>query len=69
MCARGVGVRIREWERYGRGRTLGVREFHMPAITPPTAPAGCSRLWVSLSAGHSVEQVRGWTVSGGGGGG
>jgi 8-amino-7-oxononanoate synthase len=37
---------------------LWQRGLHVPAIRPPTVPAGTSRLRVSLSAGHSTNDVK-----------
>jgi 8-amino-7-oxononanoate synthase len=36
---------------------LEARGFLVPAIRPPTVPAGTARLRVSLSAGHAQEDV------------
>jgi 8-amino-7-oxononanoate synthase len=38
-------------------RALAARGFWVPAIRPPSVPDGTSRLRVSLSAGHSPQQV------------
>jgi hypothetical protein len=38
-------------------RQLLARGFHVPAIRPPTVPAGTCRLRVSLSAAHTQAQV------------
>lgn len=41
----------------GLSRQLLAAGFHVPAIRPPTVPAGTCRLRVSLSAAHTVAQV------------
>lgn len=40
------------------GQELWERGFHVPAIRPPTVPAGTSRLRLSLSAAHTRSDVR-----------
>jgi 8-amino-7-oxononanoate synthase len=37
---------------------LGERGLLVPAIRPPTVPAGTARLRISLSAAHSEDEVR-----------
>lgn len=39
-------------------KALEIRGFLVPAIRPPTVPAGTARLRVSLSASHGLEDVR-----------
>ncbi len=38
---------------------LGERGYGVPAIRPPTVPPGTSRLRISVTAGHSAQQVAG----------
>jgi 8-amino-7-oxononanoate synthase len=45
----GEAVRVSE--------ALALRGFFVPAIRPPTVPAGTARLRVSLSASHTLEDV------------
>jgi 7-keto-8-aminopelargonate synthetase-like enzyme len=38
-------------------RRLWERGFYVPAMRPPTVPAGACRLRLSVSAAHSLEQI------------
>jgi 8-amino-7-oxononanoate synthase len=44
-------------------RRMRERGFFVRAIRPPTVPRGTSRLRVSLTAGHTAEQVDGFLVA------
>jgi 8-amino-7-oxononanoate synthase len=44
-------------------RRLRARGFFVRAIRPPTVPRGTSRLRVSLTAGHTREQVDGFLAA------
>ncbi|MGH8161656.1 MAG: 8-amino-7-oxononanoate synthase [Gammaproteobacteria bacterium] len=53
-------VRVGEAKRaLAVSRALAERGFYVPAIRPPTVPAGTARLRVSLSAAHEEAQVDG----------
>ena len=47
-----------EEETLQTARRMAQLCFHVPAIRPPTVPAGTSRLRISLSAAHDPEVVR-----------
>lgn len=48
-----------EDEALEASRELLRQGYHVPAIRPPTVPRGTSRLRISLSAGHTMEDVVG----------